>query len=236
MTFNPIDTDIVIVATNYLFNSALEFENNEYFKEKSSKYEITRITPNVVTNNVMFPVGVLQQIMPIYDYSTKDNIRISFSDIEKKISLFANNTNKDFLAKLSQTSYDFIDLKISDINAIGINFISKYNLGNKKLKILNGQIDKHITDFHKNIAFQVTIMLESDGYKSTYKIRKISGGDNTGENRIYQIDANMHFEIKAGNTQEKIDYTKSILDYLEEKYYQAFICKCNQILEMNDES
>lgn len=74
-----------------------------------------------------------------------------------------------------------------------------------------------------------------DDFQSTYKVRKISGGDETKEDRIYQIDANMHFQINKENTQEKINYTQNILNNLTEKYYKIFQEKCNQILEMNDE-
>lgn len=236
MKFSPIDTNIIIVATNYLYGSVLDFENNNDFKEKLKKYEMRKITPNIISNAPIVPNEVMQQLIPVDEYYTKDNVKISYNDLEKRMSLFGDNTNSEYLLKLSETSYDFIDLKISDINAVGINFVSKYNLGSKKLKLLNNDIEKYIPDFPKNTAFQVTLMLEVDNYKSTYKIRKISGGDNTGEDRIYQIDTNMHFEIKAGNTQDKINYTKDILYNLESKYYQVFIEKCNQILEMNDES
>ena len=55
MNFNPISTEIIIVATNYLYNSIVDFEQNEYFINKKNIYEIEKITPNIMLTNPLIP-------------------------------------------------------------------------------------------------------------------------------------------------------------------------------------
>ncbi len=89
-------------------------------------------------------------------------------------------------------------------------------------------------DFKKNRTFQLTLLLQLDDCVATYKIRKLSGGDDTNEGRIYQIDSNFHFDISLGKTQEKINKITSITQNLDKKYFPSFKDECNKILAMND--
>lgn len=123
---------------------------------------------------------------------------------------------------------------MSDIKAMGLNFISLFNLKDKKLKILNDNIDQYLPNFKKNIAFQLTLLLQLDDCIATYKIRKKSGGDDTNEDRIYQIDANLHFNVSLNRTQDKINKINDITDNIDTKYLPIFNQECNNILAMND--
>ena len=234
MDFNSINTKTILVATNYLYNSIQEFEQCKCYKKYEEQHKLNKITPSIIGAPLTMPPEMLQQMVPVTAYKINE-VDVSYSNIEKVLATKIEETSKEKLVGLSNIFYEFLDSKISDISALGINFISQYNLGNRKLKVLNQDIDKHIIDFKKNKAFQVTLLLEYDDCNATYKIRKYSGGDNTGEPRIYQIDVNMHFDMYSKNTQEKINLTSNILNNLEGKYYKMFNEKCNQILEMSDE-
>lgn len=104
--------------------------------------------------NPLMPKEAIMQMLPIYEYEANNKIKITYSDIEKKISFYGNSDTSCYLSELSKISYNFIDLKISDINALGLNFIAKYNLKNRKLKILNKDIEKYMPDLKKILIFK----------------------------------------------------------------------------------
>ncbi len=238
MTFNAIEQHIVVVVTNYLFNSNVEFENDDNSKIYMQKYGLNKILPDIKTPIGNISPNIVQQmqgVIPIVNYEDENkNLRLTYNDIDKNISFEVQKVNKDSIKLLKDAIKDFIDIKMSDIKAIGLNFISLYNLGDKKLKILNNDIEKYLPNFKKNIAFQLTLLLQLDDCVATYKIRKKSGGDDTNEDRIYQIDANLHFDISLGRTQEKINKINNITDNIDTKYFPIFSEECNNILAMND--
>lgn len=238
MTFNAIEQHIIVVVTNYLFNSNIEFENDENSKLYMQKYHLKKILPNIKTPVGTIPPNIVQQmqgVIPVVNYEDENkNLRLTYNDIEKNISFEVQDINTESITLLKEAIKDFIDLKMSDIKAMGLNFISLYNLGDKKLKILNNNIEKYIPNFKKNIVFQLTLLLQLDDCVATYKIRKKSGGDDTGEDRIYQIDANFHFNISLGRTQDKINKINDITNNIDTKYFPIFNDECNNILAMNN--
>lgn len=238
MQFNATEEKIIIVVTNYLFNSITEFENDENCKMYMQNYNLTKILPNIQSASISIPLPIMQQLqnaLPVATYETPDkDLKVTYNDIDKNISFEISKVNKDYIDIIKNVVDNFIDIKISDIKAIGLNFISQFNLGNNKLKILNNNIETYMPNFKNNRTFQLTLLLQLDDCVATYKIRKLSGGDDTNEDRIYQIDSNFHFDISLGKTQEKINKIISITGNLDKKYFPSFKNECNQILAMND--
>lgn len=238
MTFNAIEQHIVVVVTNYLFNSNIEFENDDNSKIYMQKYGLKKIPPKINVPIGTIPSNIIQQmqgVIPVVNYEDENkNFRLTYNDIDKNISFEVININEDNIKLLKDAIKDFIDLKMSDIKAMGLNFISLFNLKDKKLKILNDNIDQYLPNFKKNIAFQLTLLLQLDDCVATYKIRKKSGGDDTNEDRIYQIDANLHFNVSLNRTQDKINKINDITNHIDTKYLPIFNQECNNILAMND--
>ena len=238
MQFNAIEEKIIIVVTNYLYNSVTEFENDENCKMYMNNYCLTKVLPNIQTANMPIPSPILHQLqsaLPVATYETPNkDLKVTYNDLDKNISFEISIVNKDYINTIKNVVDSFIDLKISDVKAIGLNFISKFNLGSNKLRILNNNIETYMPDFKKNRTFQLTLLLQLDDCVATYKIRKLSGGDDTNEGRIYQIDSNFHFDISLGKTQEKINKITSITQNLDKKYFPSFKDECNKILAMND--
>lgn len=238
MTFEATNEKIIIVVTNYLYSSAREFENDEFIKANITNYKLKKCIPNINTSEPI-PKPVLEQLqssLPIVTFETEDqNFKVTYNDLEKNISFEICNLNEPDFEMLKMMVENFVDPKMSDLRAIGINFISQFNLGNNKLKLLNDKIETYMPNFKKNRTFQLTILLQLDDCVATYKIRKISGGDDTKENRIYQIDANFHFDLSICKTQRKIEKITNLMDNLNKKYLPIFKTECNNILAMNDE-
>ena len=237
--FNAFEQHIVVVVTNYLFNSNVEFENDNNSKIYMQRYGLNKILPDIKTPTGNIPPNIVQQmqgVIPIVNYEDEHkNLRLTYNDIDKNISFEVRRVNENSIKLLKDAIKDFIDIKMSDIKAMGLNFISLYNLGNKKLKILNNDIEKYLPNFQKNIAFQLTLLLQLDDCVATYKIRKKSGGGDTNEDRIYQIDANLHFDISLWRTQDKINKITDITNNIDTKYFPIFNEECSNILAMNDD-
>lgn len=238
MSFNTINEKIIIVVTNYLYNSVAEFESDENCKLYMSNYHLEKELPIIQSGNNPIPTPILQQIqsnLPIATYKTSDNrFKLTYNDLNKNITFEISEINDDSIIFIKKLVDSFVDLKMSDVKAIGLNFISQFDLGNNKLKILNDKIETYMPNFKKNRTFQLTLLLQLDDCVATYKIRKLSGGDDSGENRIYQIDSNFHFDVSLGTTQEKINKISAITDNLSRKYLSSFKNECNNILGMND--
>lgn len=238
MLFEPVEHKAVIVATNYLFANTKEFYNEiiqkklkEDYDIEFAKLEIKGDLPegkiNLEQMKEIFPIAMLT--------SNKNNTMAQLNVAEAKLSIDKENFKTNELTDLKKYLYDLIDLKSSDISALGLNFIAIFNLGQKKLKILNESIEDNMPNFKYNKTFQLILPLQIDNYIATYKIRKLKGGDNTQEDRLYQIDVNFNFDLSQLKTKEKLDKIEELLIEIETVYYHDFLEECNNLLKMNDE-
>lgn len=237
MQYNAADEKIIVVVTNYLYNSTIEFENDSkiYFKE----FNLSKVSPSIQFSNVPVPMQILEQIqgsLPIVTYESVDkSFKLTYSDVDKTISFEIVKSEKYLISMLKSAIDKFIDAKVSDVKAMGFNFVSQYNLANKKLKLLNTNIETFIPNFKNNRAFQVTLLLQLADCVATYKIRKTSGGDDTGEDRIYQIDSNFHFDFSTARTKDKIDKIAEYVQNLDIVYLNEYKKECNNILAMSND-
>lgn len=225
----------ILVATNYNFSSTEEFFETLESRNFVKKYDLQKVPVKIVGN---IPAGSLfvpdiSGFIPFSLISNNTKIKLVYNGPEAKLVIDKDKfcIDNDF-ENFKNLSIDVLDLKTSDIKAIGLNFSADFNLGNIKLNLLNNNVVE-IDDFEKNLTFEFVLPIDypDENLVATYRIKKISGGDNTGEDRIYNISVNYHFDVFDLNTSEKISKIKTIL---EKNYYVKFMEKCQGFLNLND--
>ncbi len=234
MAFEALNQQATIVVANYNYiNSNLflkELKNNRII-EKYELHEETFTNSNVPNDPLL--LQQLRNVFPIKLKSSNTDIYFQFMPApDFKLSIFKDNFILDDFTNLKEIAEDLIDPQTSVISAIGLNFSAEFNLGDIKLQLLNSKVET-IEDFDKNRTFEFVLPIEykNENLVATYTITKIKGGDNTGEDRYYEISVNFHFNLRGLKTEEKV---KKIKDVLNIDYYNKFLDKCQRFLALND--
>lgn len=222
-----------LIALNYNFASGLEFSNKLEEKEILNKYHLK--SKELQLAEQLPPKEILAGLRALfpYVYSSEDTtIQIVYTQNEFKLSIEKNNINKDNFQTYKDLSNDIIDLKLSDISAMGMNYSAEFNLGDNRLDILNEKITG-IKDFDKNLTidFKIPISYPERNLIASYRLRKIKGGDKTQEPHIYEVSVNFHFDLKLLSTGEKGKRLENILSY---DLYEEFFNKCQEFLKLNN--
>lgn len=228
-----INPKATLVALNYNFLSANEFSNKLEEKDIIDRYKLK--LQDLPWHGQMPPQQIINDIRSMlpYVYKSEDTtIQLTYSQNDFRLSIEKVNLNELNFDEFKNLSGDVIDLKLSDINAIGINYTAFFNLKGARLDILNDKITS-IPDFDKNLTFEfkLPIFYEERNLVASYRIKKISGGDDTDANHIYEINVNFHFDIKALSTGEKTEKLKEILSY---NLYAEFLEKSQEFLKLNN--
>ena len=234
MNFVATDIKATIVALNYncIANEFLEkLEDKDIIdkyklKLQDIKWGGQNLPPKQILNE-------LRTFVP-YIYITEDTtIRIIYNQNEFKLSIEKKNFCEDTFEQFQHLSSDILDLKLSDITAVGINYNALFNLGKAKLNLLNNEIIDKIPDFKNNLTFEFVLPIEypDRNLVATYRIKKKSGGDETNEPRIYDINVNFHFDFTKLSTGEKAEKVKDVLSY---NLYEEFITNSQKFLELNN--
>lgn len=235
--FIPENFKTTLVAINYSFSSNNAFEDELVNKGIIERYNLQKVQPNIQINGSLPNDPMIMQQLAILtpcEYITdKTKIKLQYRGTETKLIIGKDNFNKEDDAEdFKKLSEDVLDLKISDIRAIGINYSADYNLGLTRLQLLNNEVEE-LEDFKNNITFEFVLPIE---YKdkdeiATYRVKKISGGDDTDNDRIYNVSVNFHYKFDSYNTSKKV---KRIEDILKLDNYNDYIKKANGFLNIND--
>lgn len=229
--FEPLNTKVSLIATNYQFQNSEEFKLKMDEKGLIEKYKLNSISPikgEIPPKNIL---DQMQQFLPVI-YSN-DDIKLKLFYVNQEARLIIEKQNiendQDFIFK--NLTNDVVDFKLSDIMQIGINFFCDYNLLNTKLTLLNNNIETKFPIFNNNCSFELVIPidLKERNLVSTYRINKLS--KNNDKDKIYRISVNNHFDISELNTIDKAEKLKSILD---QSLYIEFLENCQNILSMNN--
>lgn len=229
--FEPLNTKVSLIATNYQFQNSEEFKLKMDEKGLIEKYKLNSISPikgEIPPKNIL---DQMQQFLPVI-YSN-DDIKLKLFYVNQEARLIIEKQNiendQDFIFK--NLTNDVVDFKLSDIMQIGINFFCDYNLLNTKLTLLNNNIETKFPIFNNNCSFELVIPidLKERNLVSTYRINKLS--KNNDKDKIYRISVNNHFDISELNTIDKAKKLKSILD---QSLYIEFLENCQNILSMNN--
>ncbi len=236
MTFEATNVKATLVALNYNC-IANEFSDKLDEKDIINKYKLK--LKDVEWNGPNLPPPhILNELRPLvpYVYTTEDmTIQVIYTQSEYKLSIEKRNFSQEGFEQFKNLSNDVLDIKLSDITAIGVNYNALFNLGDAKLNLLNNNIIEKVPDFKKNLTFEFVLPIEyaDRNLIATYRIKKKSGGGNTSEPRIYSINVNFHFDISKLSTAEKTEKVKDILSY---NLYDEFIEKSQGFLKLNDKS
>ena len=235
--FIPENFKATLVAINYNFSSTSAFDEELENKGIIKKYNLLRIPSDIQINgplpNDPMIMQQLTSIAPCEYVTDKTKIKLQYRGVETKLIIDKDNFNKEQDAEeFKSLSEDVLDLKISDIRAIGINYSADFNLGSARLKLLNTEVED-IEDFKNNITFEFVLPIEyiDRDEIATYRVKKVSGGDNTGNDRIYNVSVNFHYKFESYNTSTKV---KKIEDILRLDNYNDYIKKANGFLNIND--
>lgn len=231
--FNVSNANVSLVATNYNFQNADEFIQKLEEKNLIKKFNLSSVEPQIQGPKPDEAIySKIKGFLPVIYQSEDFKIQVIYTNQDARLVVEKKNLTKDTYKSFQDLSNDITDFKLSDIKEIGLNFFGNFNLKNNKLLLLNSQIANNLADFSKNKNFEIVLPLDFSERKltSTYRITKISGGDNTGNDRIYRISVNNHFDIGTLSTIDKIDKLKEILNY---NLYEEFLANCQSILKIN---
>ena len=231
--YEAINPKATLVALNYNFLSTNEFSNKLEEKDIINRYKLKlqdlswqgQLPPQQIINDI-------RAMLP-YVYKSEDTtIQLTYSQNDFRLSIEKINLNELNFDEFKNLSGDVIDLKLSDISAIGINYTALFNLKGSRLDILNDKIT-NIPDFDKNLTFEfkLPIFYKERNLVASYRIKKVINGDVPDSEHIYEINVNFHFDIKQLSTGEKTEKLKEILSC---NLYTEFLQKSQEFLKLNN--
>lgn len=231
--FEAINPKAILIALNYNCSSSIEFASKLEEKDLINKYNL-QLQELKLQGNIP-PAEVLNNLKGLFPcvYTVNDTkIEVIYTQNEFKLSITKLGMDKKEFDNFKNLSNDILDLKLSDINAIGINYSAEFDLGDARLDILNNKITG-IPEFEQNLTFEfkLPIFYPERNLVASYRIKKIKGGDGTTDPHIYDINVNFHFDIKQLNTGEKAEKIKEILSY---DLYDEFLNKSQEFLKLNN--
>lgn len=226
----PINPKATLVALNYNFSSIPEFIDKLKAKNILEKYSLKQENQKIqITGNIP-PAPVindLRNFLPLTFISADTTVKIIYTQQELKLVIAKENILENNFQEYKNLSYDFIDFKISDINAIGMNYSAQFNLGKEKLLLLSQETVSAVPTFDKNISFEFILPLKDDtkGVLSTYRVKKVS--EETAQEHIYEISVNFHYDISQLSTMDK---TNKLNEIISLNSYKEFEAQCNRFL------
>ena len=235
--FESQNIKVLLVAVNYNFTSPKEFAEKLETTDILNRYKLHLQDVKFDGSGTLPPQPILDDIramIPFVYVSEDTTVKVSYTHNEFKLYIEKSNLSDDNFNEYQNLSNEIVDFKLSDITAIGINYSAEFNLGKNKLKLLSDKTVSSISDFDKNTTFELILPISypERGLVATYRIKKISGGDNTEENRIYEIRVNFHFDL---NNKSTVDKAKNTEEIISQNLYKEFLAKCEQILSVNNE-
>lgn len=209
-------------------------------KSEFAKYNFEEVQPQLqnIKDIPKEQLDIILKSLPVAVFSSKkNNADIVLLENEKKLS-FSNNKFDIKNLNMINTSIDILlGCNLSSISQIGFNFSSEFEFNNKKLKLLNEDIEKiKINDkaiWDKNKTFILTLPFDFGDHVSTYKIQKmlpVSG--ESSHKRIYKIDVNQNFDIKRENNIAKNSDIIAIINKFESLYHNEYKSMCSEFLKM----
>lgn len=231
--FEAINPKAILIALNYNCSSSLEFASKLEEKDLINKYNLQPY--EIKIQGKIPPEQVLKSLKGLFPcvYTVNDTkIEVLYTQQEFKLSITKLGIDKEGFDNFRNLSSDILDLKLSDVSAIGINYSAEFNLGDNRLDILNNKITG-IPEFNQNLTFEfkLPIFYPERNLVASYRIKKVKGGDGTREPHIYDINVNFHFDIKQFNTGEKAEKVREILSY---NLYEEFLNKSQEFLKLNN--
>lgn len=231
--FDILNPNASLVATNYNFQNSNEFKQKLEEKNIIEKFNLSSVEPKIQGPKPDETIySQIKGFLPVIYQSEDLKIQVIYTNQDARLVVEKINLTKDTYKSFQDLSSDITDFKLSDIKEIGLNFFGNFNLKNNKLLLLNSQIANNLTDFSKNKNFEIVLPLDFSerNLTSTYRVTKISGGDNSDNDRIYRISVNNHFVLGSLSTIDKIEKLKEILSY---SLYEEFLKNCQSILRIN---
>lgn len=233
--FEAINPKATLVALNYNFANVAEFTGKLKAKNLLEKYSLKQTEQAIqIKSTTPPPLPILNDIrsfLPLTFVSSDTTVKVIYTQQELKLVIDKQTINEDNFQNYKKLSYDFLDLKVSDINAIGMNYSAEFNLKENKLLLLNEATIQAVENFDQNISFEFILPLEdkTKGVLSTYRVRKIS--QNTDTDHMYEISVNFHFDLSDMSTANKAIKLEEIIAI---DFYQAFMKQCQKFLEVNN--
>ena len=229
-----VKRNATFVIANCFFEDGPEgfktkLDNSEFKKYNNFKQAPIKFTANGIPNAVI-------ENLPIIAFSD-NNIKVLYSGMDRRIDISTNeyDNNKDLLKDILTILVDF---KLTEINAIGINYSADCRTDHNRLSIFNERInDNTFSNWSDNLGFTVTIPLQLKKFDciGTYTVRKLAGG-NTEDSFVpylYQITVNYNFDINmvGVGARDRLDFIEKLVNNIE-KLYKDFNKKCEEITSL----
>jgi len=238
--FEPINQSATIVVTNYIYANRNSFMNDlrrqniidRYTVEEKRDYESSKIGEERVNVTHNLPPEIIE-LLP-QEYTTKCGINFKLLPApEFKLTITTKKLTEEAFEDFSNITNDLLDKKFTDIEAFGLNFSAEFKLGEIKLQLLNKDVE-NISDFKRNLTFEFVLPLDykdQDGCIATYRIRKSRGGDESKDDRYYEVNVNFHFDLQELSTKAKIE---KIEKFKFNEYYKKFLLTSQEFLALNN--
>lgn len=227
-----ISESAAFVVTNCDFKSDIDFK--EELKQSETLKEIGEIKDIAIKANIPLPMNFPLPVAALQIGSAN----VVYVVPNKRVSIEVSDylTGKDSIKALLNA---ISNMRLPEINAIGLNFTARYNTGEKRLNMFNSCIHKKFPDWSNNTGFEVLLPLDLDnkwGCKATYKISKIAGGNNENgefEEYIYEIFSNYHFKVTSDKAKLtlRLNELEVILGRID-TLHNDFDEKCEKIIEL----
>lgn len=212
------------------------FKKNDFL----TKFDICEAKPELQgLDNIPKPqLEHLLNNLPIAVFTSKKyKFDIVLLENEHKLSFSILNFDIKNLEMVNEVIDNLLNCNLSSISQIGFNFSSVFEFSNKKLKLLNENIENMTVGtekvWDKNKTFILTLPFDFDDHTSTYKIQKMLPLEGeTPQKRIYKIDVNQNFEIKRENNMAKNSDIITKIYKFESLYCNEYRNMCNEFLKM----
>ena len=238
--YKTISNSASIVLTGYpltVFEFRNKYSNSVCFKQ----YNLIEVEPKFENDSNLSTkqIEILKQNIPIIVYtSEKYKFNVMLLQNEKKVSFSINEFKTENIAQNKEIMQNLIDCNLSNVEQIGFNFVNIFELhDNKKLKLLNSDIEKikinNNTIWNNNKTFILSIPFDFSDHISTYKIQKLLPlKKESSKNRIYQVEVNQNFNIKADAEAGKNYIVYDIVKKFENLYNDEYVPMYDQFLKM----
>ncbi|MFN9691105.1 MAG: hypothetical protein ACK551_03290 [Vampirovibrionales bacterium] len=235
-TYTAVSQKFTCVFLNYKHKDVESFETALKDRTIWERYNLREADTEIETDAPLHMIPVLMKRFPLRTYKLESlDAKLEYVDFESKVMISKMDPTEEELQELEKFITEIADFKISDIEAMGINFITVYELPHKKLQVLNQNIEEVFPNFSKNKTFQLILPLQLDGYVATYQITKnVKEKPADEEPRRYTIDVNFHIDIEStSTTTEKFKKITSNVAKISTDYYKEYLSDSENILGMN---
>lgn len=226
-----INEEFSIVTLGYNFETTKSFNDKLLTLPLYREYGLSEAKFNIDIKNPLLEQQILMTL-PVIRFNNKE-LQVIFNTANKALEIKTPTYSKENKNKIVKLAESLIKFRLSDISDLGLNFSGLYNNKEKRLSVLNTNINDRLSGWNKNIGFLLEIPLEYEDYLASYRVFKVEpnpeGYNET--DHLYNISSNFNFVFDQDDLDERLKLLKKIFEDID-NYYKEFQKKCEEILSL----